>query len=132
MKPLFLTVAFTLFRVIASPPATAQEHSRVWVADRGNGTYQNPILFADYSDPDAIRVGNDFYMTASSFNCTPGLPILHSKDLVNWELIGHALKNLPDASYDKVRAGCGVWAPSIRFHADKYWIFYPTPDEGIF
>jgi len=103
-----------------------------WVPDQGDGTYCNPVLYADYSDPDVVRVGGDFYLVASSFNCTPGLPILHSKDLVNWTLIGHALKNLPDASYEKVRPGCGVWAPAIRFHAGKYWIFYPTPDEGIF
>lgn len=66
--------------------------SRVWVADNGDGTYRNPILHADYSDPDAIRVGNDYYMTSSSFEDIPGLPILHSKDLVNWTIIGHVLK----------------------------------------
>src|SRR5207253_10799355 len=59
--------------------------SKVWVADRGDGTYRNPIIHADYSDPDVIRVGEDFYMTASSFNAAPGLPLLHSKDLVNWK-----------------------------------------------
>jgi len=63
------------------------EVSKVWVADLGDGTYKNPILHADYSDPDVIRVGDDFYMTSSSFNCIPGLPVLHSRDLVNWELI---------------------------------------------
>ena len=73
--------------------ATAAESqlSKVWVADNGNGTYKNPVINADYSDPDAIRVGDDFYIVSSSFNHVPGLPILHSKDLVNWELIGHAL-----------------------------------------
>ena len=104
----------------------------LWISDQGDGTYKNPVLYADYSDPDVVRVGNDFYMVASSFNCTPGLPLLHSVDLVNWTLIGHALKNLPDAHYEKVQLGCGVWAPAIRYHAGKYWIFYPTPDEGIF
>ena len=64
--------------------ASAQEISRTWVADKGNGTYQNPVLYADYSDPDVCAAGDDFYMTASSFNCIPGLPILHSRDLVNW------------------------------------------------
>ena len=62
-----------------------------WVADQGDGTYKNPVLFADYSDPDVIRVGDDFYMTASSFNCVPALPILHSRDLVNWKLVGYAV-----------------------------------------
>ena len=66
--------------------------SKVWVADNGDGTYKNPILNADYSDPDAIRVGPDFYMTASSFNAVPGLPVLHSKDLVNWRIINHVFR----------------------------------------
>jgi beta-xylosidase len=106
--------------------------SHPWQPDRGDGTYCNPVLYADYSDPDVVRVGGDFYLVASSFNCTPGLPILHSQDLVNWTLIGHALKNLPHPRYEQVQPGCGVWAPSIRFHAGKYWVFYATPDEGIF
>src|SRR5436190_16455540 len=103
-----------------------------WLADQGDGTYCNPILHADYSDPDVVRVGDDFYLTASSFNCTPGLPILHSKDLLNWTIIGHALKNLPHRRYAAVQPGCGVWAPAIRFHADKFWVFFPMPDEGIY
>ena len=70
----------------------AQYNSQVWNPDNGNGTYTNPVLYADYSDPDVVAVGDDYYLTASSFNCIPGLPILHSKDLVNWEIIGHALQ----------------------------------------
>lgn len=103
-----------------------------WRPDRGDGTYCNPVIHADYSDPDVVHVDGDFFLTASSLNCTPGLPILHSRDLVNWRIIGHALKNLPHPRYDQVQPGCGVWAPSIRFHAGQYWIFYATPDEGIF
>jgi len=103
-----------------------------WTADLGNGRYRNPILCADYSDPDVVRHGEDFYMTASSFNCTPGLPILHSRDLVSWRLINHAVKNLPDARFNQVQPGCGVWAPAIRHHAGKFWIFFPMPDEGIY
>lgn len=103
-----------------------------WTPDSGDGIFRNPIIYADYSDPDVIRVGEDFYLTASSFNCTPGLPVLHSKDLVNWKIIGHALKNVPHPRYAQVQPGCGVWAPAIRFHAGKYWIFFPMPDEGIY
>ena len=103
-----------------------------WVPDPGDGTYRNPILHADYSDPDVIRVGDDFWMTASSFNCTPGLPILHSRDLINWTLVNHALRQVPHRRYAEVQPGCGVWAPSLRFHAGKFWIFFPLPDEGIF
>lgn len=113
--------------------ATAQNISKVWVADNGNGTYKNPVINADYSDPDAIRVGDDYYMISSSFTHIPGLPILHSKDLVNWSLIGHALKkNIPEDHFSKVQHGGGVWAPSIRFHNNEFYIYYPDPDFGIY
>ncbi len=101
-------------------------------SDLGNGRYRNPVLHADYSDPDVIRVGSDYWMTASSFNCTPGLPILHSRDLINWTLVNHALPNLPGERFRQVQSGCGVWAPSIRFHDGKFWIFFPMVDEGIY
>lgn len=110
-----------------------QQRSLSWVADLGNGSYKNPVLNADYSDPDVCRAGNDFYMTASSFNAAPGLPILHSKDLVNWQLIGHALhRQLPFAHFSKVQHGNGVWAPSIRYHKGEFYIYYPDPDFGIY
>src|SRR4051812_47727586 len=102
--------------------------SKVWVADNGNGTYKNPVLNADYSDPDVIRVKNKFYMTASSFNCIPGLPILESDDLVNWKLVSYALQKQPPAEvYDKVQHGNGVWAPCIRYHQNEFYIYYPDP-----
>ena len=92
MKRLTQTLAFCLLTVFT---AVAQKNyvSEVWVSDLGNGKYKNPVLYADYSDPDACRVGDDFYMTSSSFNCLPGLQILHSKDLVNWTIIGAAVPN---------------------------------------
>jgi beta-xylosidase len=107
--------------------------SKAWVSDNGNGTYKNPVLHADYSDPDAIRVGDDYYLTASSFNCIPGLPILHSKDLVNWTIIGYALQRLPPYDhFAKPQHGNGVWAPAIRFHNGEFYIYYPDPDFGIY
>lgn len=107
--------------------------SKVWVADQGNGMYKNPIINADYSDPDAIRVGNDFYMIASSFDAIPGLPILHSKDLVNWKIIGHALKRQPPFEhFEKTQHGNGVWAPCIRYRNGEFYIYYPDPDFGIY
>jgi beta-xylosidase len=91
------------------------------------------VIHADYSDPDAIRVGDDYYMVSSSFTQIPGLPILHSKDLVNWKIIGHALKIQPPYDvYDKVQPGAGVWAPSIRYHNNEFYIYYPDPDYGIY
>ncbi|NMA73907.1 MAG: glycosyl hydrolase 43 family protein [Bacteroidales bacterium] len=110
--------------------------SKSWVADLGNGKYKNPILYADYSDPDVCRVGDDYYMTASSFNCIPGLPILHSKDLVNWTIIGHAIKSMPDNALfpegGVVNHGGYVWAPSIRYHNGEFYIYYGDPDVGVF
>jgi len=104
-----------------------------WNGDLGNGKYKNPILHVDYSDPD-VCVGEDgYYMTASSFNSSPGLPILHSMDLVNWELIGYALQNqFPMEHYQAVRHGDGVWAPSIRYHNGEYYIYWGDPDFGIY
>ncbi|MFZ4770939.1 MAG: glycoside hydrolase 43 family protein [Ferruginibacter sp.] len=111
----------------------AQNNSNVWSADNGKGWYKNPILHADYSDPDVIRVKDDYYMISSSFNAAPGLPILHSKDLVNWSIIGHALtKQFPEKDFDKVQHGNGVWAPSIRYHNNSFYIYFPDPDQGIF
>ena len=111
----------------------AQYKSQVWSPDNGDGTYTNPVINADYSDPDVVAVGNDYYLTASSFNCIPGLPVLHSCDLVNWEIIGHAIDQLePDSIFSKPAHGMGVWAPSIRFHNGEYYIYWGDPDYGVF
>jgi beta-xylosidase len=109
------------------------EVSKVWVSDLGNGMYKNPVLDADYSDPDAVRVGDDFYMVASSFDAVPGLPVLHSKDLVNWTIINHALvRQPPFEHFSRTQHGNGVWAPAIRFHNGEFYIYYPDPDFGIY
>lgn len=106
---------------------------RLWCSDLGDGTFQNPILYADYSDPDVCRVGDTFYMTASSFNYIPGLPILTSKDLVNWELKNYAIKEaLPFDMYNSPAHARGIWAPSLRYHNGEFFIFVGMPDQGIF
>lgn len=104
---------------------------KMWIADQGDGTYTNPILYTDYSDPDAIRVGEDYFMIASSFCNTPAVPLLHSKDLVNWKVINYIIDKLPFDYYDKPVHGCGTWAPAIRYHEGTYYVFIPMPDEGI-
>jgi beta-xylosidase len=107
--------------------------SKVWVSDQGDGTFKNPVIHADYSDPDAVRVGTDYYMVSSSFEAIPGLPILHSKDLVNWTLIGHALRRQPPYEHFSLpRHGEGVWAPSIRYRNGEFLVYYPDPDFGIY
>ncbi|MBB3187957.1 beta-xylosidase [Microbacter margulisiae] len=107
--------------------------SKVWVPDLGNGYYKNPIIYADYSDPDVCRVGDDYYLVSSSFDAVPGLPVLHSKDLVNWTIIGHALQQQPPYDhFSKTQHGGGVWAPAIRYHDGMFYIYYPDPDYGIY
>ena len=112
----------------------AQYRSQVWSPDNGDGTYTNPVINADYSDPDVCvgASGEDYYLTASSFQCIPGLPILHSKDLVNWEIINYALRGLePKEVFDRPAHGMGVWAPSIRYHDGMYYIYWGDPDYGV-
>ena len=126
---------FVLSCSLISLFAAAQQPyvSKVWVSDKKNGTYKNPVLYADYSDPDACRVGDDYYLVSSSFDGVPGLPILHSKDLVNWTIIGHALKRQPPYDhFSQPRHGMGVWAPAIRHHNGEFYIYYPDPDFGIY
>ena len=130
-----------ILALIALPIAIhAQYRSEVWSPDNGDGTYTNPIINADYSDPDVCvgASGEDYYMTASSFQCVPGLPILHSRDLVHWEIVGYALKELYTGDAEMVehfstpRHGDGVWAPSIRYHDGEYYIYWGDPDFGVY
>lgn len=123
-----------LLMMLALPMAAlAQYKSQVWSPDNGNGTYTNPVINADYSDPDVCVAGEDYYLTASSFNCIPGLPILRSKDLVNWEIVGHAVKELePKQEFDRPSHGNGIWAPSIRYHNGEFYIYWGDPDYGVF
>ena len=136
-KPLcrsILLATFCLFFTLYIEAQTSAPYvSKVWVSDQGDGTYKNPIINADYSDPDVIRVGNDYYMISSSFNCVPGIPILHSKDMVNWKLVNYALKRLiPEDFFSKPQQGKGVYAPCIRYHKGEFFIFWPDPDSGIY
>lgn len=123
MKRSLFLISFITFQLSVS--------SQAWQADLGNGMYQNPIIFADYSDPDVCRAGDYFYMTSSSFNCVPALQILRSTDLVNWEIAAAASPNHVPFLEAGTNNGLGVWAPSIRYHNNKFYIFYGDPDTGI-
>lgn len=126
-----IMMAFTALEPKAK--TTGDYVSEVWVADKGDGTYRNPIINADYSDPDVVRVGDDYWMTASSFTNIPALPILHSKDLVNWSIVNHAVDKLvPEDYFNTARHGDGVWAPSIRYHNGEYYIYWGDPDRGVY
>ncbi|MDR0865268.1 MAG: glycoside hydrolase 43 family protein, partial [Candidatus Symbiothrix sp.] len=121
-----IIVVFSLLLV------TCSLYSQPWVADQGDGTYKNPILFADYSDPDVIRVGADYWLVASSFNAMPGIPLLHSKDLVNWRIVNHIYDALPLEKYQKPVYGEGSWAPAIRYHEGMFYVYFCTPYDGLF
>ncbi len=133
-----LLILATLAMLAAAAPAAAPAR------------YSNPVLFADYSDPDVIRVGGDYYMVASSFHFSPGIPVLKSPDLVHWQIIGHVLPRLTFAAeFDMIppftltdaiqrptgpglRYAGGVWAPAIRHHKGRFYVYWATPDEGVF
>ena len=132
------SLIFTPFLLALCISMSAQSPSHSWNPDKGN-YYTNPVLNADYSDPDVCRVGEDFYMTSSSFACFPGLQILHSTDLVNWEIIGAALTDYPGPGWNEddiwhtvPQHGNGVWAPAIRYHDGEFYIYCGDPDRGIF
>ena len=107
--------------------------SQPYTPDNGNRTYTNPVIYADYSDPDVICVNDTFYLVSSSFNCIPALPLLQSIDLVNWTIIGHVATHLDPLQFFSIpQNGNGVWAPSIRFHKNEFYIYYGDPDFGIY
>lgn len=133
MRKQALTILFLTLSLSTTFAQQSNYVSKVWVADQRNGTYKNPVLYADYSDPDVCRVGEDYYLTSSSFNCLPGLQILHSKDLVNWQFCSAAI---PYALYpytdSRPQQGNRIWAPSIRHHNGEFYIFWGDPDYGAY
>lgn len=108
--------------------ALSAVHAQTWTADNGNGTFTNPLFFDEFSDPDLIRVGSDFYLTGTTMHSMPGLPILHSRDLVNWTFLTYALDRLdlgPSFRLEDGRNeyGRGIWAPCFRYHDGVFYIF---------
>jgi beta-xylosidase len=113
------------------------ENNRGPCGDQGDGTYANPILPGDFSDPDVIRVGIDYYLITSTFQYSPGMAIMGSKDLVNWRYIGHCIPDLtqigPELNWNRMnRYNRGVYAGALRWHDGKFWVFTTTMDEGVF
>jgi beta-xylosidase len=131
-RRVFPLLAGALFAVAAGCGTRVGRNARSWSPHRGDGTYRNPVLFADYSDPDAIRVGEYFYLVSSSFGSVPALPVLRSRDLVNWRIVAHVAARLPSPTFDTPQHGKGVWAPSLRHHRGRFWVYYGDPDLGIF
>jgi beta-xylosidase len=111
--------------------ASSQPKTGSW-GDQGNGTYINPILNADYSDPDICRVGDKYYLICSEFHYM-GIPVLESSDMINWKIISHIYSRLDYPGYDSLNSYAnGSWAPSIRHHNGRFTVYFCTPTEGLF
>jgi beta-xylosidase len=120
----------------SATPFTEQPTAGEW-GDRSDGSFANPILPADFSDLDAIRVGSSYYAISSTMQYSPGMTVLESRDLVNWRIVGGVVADLtaidPALNWDRMdRAGRGIWAGAIRWHDGKFWVYFATPDQGIY
>ena len=122
----------SFFAILSIVSCSRNDGSQYTWGDLGNGYFRNPVLLADYSDPDAIRVGDRYYMVASDFHFM-GMQVLESEDLVNWRLISQIYSrfDLPGWDTNEHYSG-GSWAPSIRYHDGRYYVYFCTPDEGLF
>ncbi len=138
MKTLRWTLCFTLLALLsAAIPGGAQTAAkRSWAADNGNGTYSNPLFYDEFSDPDMIRVGDDYYLTGTTMHTMTGLPILHSRDLVNWKIIAYAFDRLDLGPAFRMEGGRGIygggiWAPCFRYHDGMFYIFANVNGYGL-
>lgn len=107
-----------------------QGQDAVFAEPLAQGSYQNPVAAGFFPDPSITRRGDDYYMVLSSFSYTPGLPILHSTDLVNWQLIGHALNRASQVDMSGMQVSRGIFAPTIRYHDGTFYIITTVVDKG--
>lgn len=138
MRNPFPTICFILVLLVNFRQVSAQHNPKHW-GDLGNGKYRNMILPAGYSDPDILRMGRDYYLISSTFQFSPGIVILHSRDLVNWKTIGYVIEDLPCQLNDKRldytamdHYSKGIYAPSLRYHDKKFWVYFTTYNGGGF
>ncbi len=143
LRSLRLAALLALSSTLCAAPALAQHEARpakglsakTWTPDNGNGTFTNPLFYDEFSDPDMIRVGDYFYLTGTTMHTMPGLPVLRSKDLVNWEFMSYAAPKLdfgPQFRLEDGKSvyGQGIWAPSFRFHNGTFHIFTNVNGRG--
>ena len=136
MSRFFSAIAIGLLPGFGVPViATAAAADRHWTADNGNGTYSNPLFYEEFEDPDIIRVGEDYYLAGTTMHMMPGVQIMHSKDLVNWELVGYAIDKLDLGPAYRLEGGNiygrGIWAPCIRYHDGTFYIFSNVNGAGL-
>ena len=129
----YVSLLLTLAGVLVSAPAPPVVTH--WTADNGNGTYSNPLFYEEFEDPDVIRVGGDYYLAGTTMHMNPGVQIMHSRDLVNWELSGYAIDRLDLGPADRLEGGSiygrGIWAPCIRYHQGTFHIFSNVNGAGL-
>ena len=129
-----LVMGVSLFHLFTFSPLA---HAQSWTADNGNGTYTNPLFYDEFSDPDILRVGDDYYLAGTTMHTVPGLVILHSKDLVNWENISYCFDrfDFDDDAFSlknhKEIYGQGVWAPAIRYANGQFYVFTNINGKGL-
>ena len=131
-----LLVATFSLALCASSLSVSAQQKQTWSADNGNGTYTNPLFYDEFSDPDIIRVGEDYYLAGTTMHSVPGLVVLHSKDLVNWEFSSYCFDRFDDSDDFNLRNGKeaygqGIWAPAIRYHNGKFYIFSNINGHGL-
>ena len=146
MNPFRILPLLTALVVLAVPAGRAQMPSAAapaaaalrttWMPDNGNGTYTNPLFYDEFTDPDLIRVGDDFYLAGTTMHAMPSLVVLHSKDLVNWNFLSYAAEKLdlgPDFRLEDGRDiyGQGIWAPCLRYHNGMFYIFSNINGHGL-
>ena len=106
-----------------------------WTADNGNGTYSNPLFYEEFEDPDVIRVGNDYYLAGTTMHMNPGLIVMHSSDLVNWQLASYCIDRLDLGPAFRLEGGSiygqGIWAPCIRYHNGMFYVFSNVNGAGL-
>ena len=133
---IFLSFVFEKQNLLAQQYKSSANAAKTITSDNGDGTYTNPLINIDFPDPDIIRVGDDYYMASSTFTTFPGVPIAHSKDLINWEIIGYTYDTLPSSrsyhiSEGKAMYRWGSWAPCIRYDKGKFYVFFNTEYDGF-
>ena len=123
--------------ILFSALSTLSAQAQSWTADNGNGTFTNPLFYDEFSDPDIIRVGDDYYLAGTTMHSVPGLVILHSKDLVNWENISYCFDRF-DFTEDRFALknhqeiyGQGIWAPAIRYANGQFYVFSNINGKGL-
>ncbi len=121
--------------VFAADLGVSDAPAKRWTADNGNGTYSNPLFYEEFEDPDVIRVGDDYYLAGTTMHMNPGLQIMHSKDLVNWELASYCIDRLDFGPAFRLEGGNvygrGIWAPCIRYHDGMFYVLSNVDGVGL-